>query len=128
MTGHSSKRRLHPEADLQRAVVQYLAVALPPEAWFTAINPRPLKDARTAAFSKALGMKAGCPDLLLVYKGRALFIELKAGRGYVTGAQEFMHAQLRVAGAEVAVCRDIGEVCHALNRWGIPTRARVAAE
>lgn len=117
----------HPEADLQKSVVAYLTHALPKDAWFTAVNPRPYKNAITAAMSKALGMKAGVPDLLIIYQGRAHFVELKAARGLVSFSQHACMEIICECGGFIAICRTIDEVCHALNRWAIPTRATVSA-
>lgn len=61
----------HPEDDLQRAVVQYLDVALPADAVAYAV-PNGGKRSRTeAARLKGLGVRAGVPDLAIVWRAAA---------------------------------------------------------
>ena len=120
--------RSRPEAALQRAVVAYLAMALPDDAWFTAINPNPTKGVVAGAIAKSLGAKAGVPDILIIHKGRARWVELKAPKGRISEAQRDTIAELNIAGCpSPAICQSIGEVAMALAEWGIPCRARVAA-
>ena len=57
-----------------------------------------------------LGAKKGFPDILIIWKGRAIFIELKTKKGRVSDAQKACHAQLILAGGLVTVCRSLKEV------------------
>ncbi len=62
-------RRL-PDAEesLQRTVADYLALCVPvPPAgpWWTAVNPIPAKSRAAAGISKAMGLKAGTPDIVM---------------------------------------------------------------
>jgi hypothetical protein len=76
-----------------------------------------------------MGVVPGIPDICLIHRGRALYIELKApghrvgntmkGRGYLSPDQRACHAALRDAGAVVAVCWSLDDVQDALRRWGI---------
>ena len=117
-----------PEAALQRAVAKFLTMALPVNAWFTAINPNPSKGKIAGAISKAMGAKAGVPEILIVHQGRVHWVELKATKRTVSMAQRETAIDLAFAGcADLLVCRSIGEVAMALAEWGIPCKARVAA-
>lgn len=120
-----SGRMKRPEQALQIAVARYLAATLPrppigPE-WFSIENGFKRTKAE-AGIGKAMGRKAGVPDLCLVWKGRAIFIELKApGSGKLTPIQTAMHQRLTMVGAVVATCRSLDEVADFLSTTGIPT-------
>lgn len=119
-------RPVPTEDQVQRGILAYLANALPPEAFCTAVNPVPGKTPAAAGRSKALGMVAGVPDLLIVYDGRALFIEVKRPGGRLSEAQGRVHALLWKAGAAVAVCSSVEDVEHVVREWGI-RRNRVSS-
>jgi hypothetical protein len=95
-------------------------------AWWTAINPVPTKSRVVASLSKAMGMRAGTPDLLFIWRG-AILIELKAGRTPVSEAQEAALSAIYGAGAVVHVCRSAGEVLGVLATYRVPMRGRVLA-
>jgi hypothetical protein len=82
----------------QAALFDWLRVAAPPGLWFGAI---PGGDGRE---TRAPGWVAGTPDVLVVWKGRAVLIEMKrVARGRVAIAQHDCHAALCAAGALVFV-------------------------
>ncbi len=69
------------EQSLQRAVADYLTwcVPAPPSGpWWTAVNPIPAKSRAAAGISRAMGLKAGTPDIVLCWKGGLVGIEFKA--------------------------------------------------
>src|SRR5262249_36200773 len=121
----TKSRRNRPEEIFQRQVCQYLTLALPPGAVFFMVNnatPRRVMRKILAA----LGLKPGIPDLCIVFRGRSIFIELKAKRGRLSPAQKAMHAQLVLAGAVVHTVRSLDELEGFLSML-IPLQARVAA-
>jgi hypothetical protein len=88
----------HPEADLQRRIVKMLPSVLRPGVFWTAINPLPGRSALAGAQAKQLGVAAGVPDLVFVYGGYSLWVELKAGkRGRLSKVQQAAHANLTAA-------------------------------
>jgi hypothetical protein len=115
--------RAHPEQDLQRAVVRLLHAVLPADAMWTAIAPLPGSSPRAGAQSKALGLAAGVPDLIIVHHGFTLWIELKAPGGSLSDPQKAMHRQIVAAYSSdvytrfgtVVVCKSIDEVLAALR-------------
>jgi len=117
---------MKPEAAFQRAVADYLDVALPADAVWSAIGHGGGGKVRGAQL-KGMGVRPGVPDLFVCHGGRVLFIELKAAKGRVSPAQTAFHAALQRAGIRTAVCKDLGGVCMALAVAGIPMRARLAA-
>ena len=74
----------------------------------------------------AKGVISGCPDLIIIYKGRCFWIELKAADGRLSKAQQEIHAVLAAAGCQVTVARNAEEVLGALDAWGIPRAHRTA--
>ena len=83
--------RRNPEADLQRAVVCLLRLALPS----TAIVHHSANEVRIGgpagrtrqAIALGMGVHPGFADLLVLSGGRLLFLELKSVRGRLTPAQ-----------------------------------------
>lgn len=103
------------EESIQRSIASYLDVALPAGCWYTAINPIPGKTKIAAARSKAMGMKAGVPDLLIIWHGKPIFIEVKKEGGYLSKVQKEIHDHIRAAGAEVYTGRSIDDVIETLQ-------------
>lgn len=119
--------RLHPtEEQIQAAVAQFLDRALPTDAvWFHPPNGGH-RHAAVAAKLKWAGVKPGVPDVVVVWKGRAIFIELKAKGGSLSDAQKQMQSDLTLAGAVVlSVARSVDEVADFLEGLGIPLRGRL---
>lgn len=118
--------RRSPEESLHRAVAEYLGHALPWDAWWSTIPAGGGGRVRGAKL-KAMGYRAGTPDLLIVWQGRAYWIELKAPKGRISEAQADCHIMLDHAGSEVLVARSVDEIETALRKWNVPLKARAAA-
>lgn len=60
---------------------------------------------------EAVGQR-GFPDLLVIYKGRSLYLELKSpkGTGRLSDLQILMHESLREAGAWVEVAQNMSTI------------------
>ena len=119
------------EDALHKSVANYLTLALPKDAIFHH-SPNQGTGRRNVAYRvklKQMGCRFGWPDIEIIYQGRGYFIELKApgyrmqgkrvGKGYPTKDQKDCHADLRKAGAMVAVCWSLDEVKDCLWGWGI---------
>lgn len=96
--------RRHPEEQLHRACVNYLRIAMPPPpdgaVWWHTPNQRGTRAKYEAAILKALGVRAGIPDLLFLHQGRLLAVELKAPEGgSLTERQRETQELLEQAGA-----------------------------
>lgn len=118
----------HVEDALQEAVCRYLDAALPPGwlYWHTPNGGR--RNAREAGRLKAMGVRAGLPDLAIAGPHRLFFVELKAPKtGRVSDAQIVTMAALSELGFETHVCRSVADVEAALSAAGVPSRARIAA-
>lgn len=112
-------RRARPEEQLHRAVAVYLNMVLPHDSvWFHI----PLGGKRSKAeggIFKAMGVKAGVPDIYILHRGRSYFIELKPKGRYASKVQKDMMDNLGRAGAGVALCRSLDEVTSDLSAWGL---------
>ncbi len=117
---------MKPEEALHRAVADYLNIALPANSAWTTMPAGGGGRVRGARL-KAMGYCKGWPDIEIVWGGFAHFIELKVPGKYPGADQKKCHANLRIAGAVVAVCRRIEEVEGTLRGWGIPLRGTTGA-
>jgi hypothetical protein len=115
-----------PEQTLQKQIAAYLRYALPPEVWWTAVNPVPGKTPAVAGLSKAMGLRPGVPDLIFVHRGAFFAIELKAGKGTESVPQLECAAALQRAGCHSFLCRSLAEVQGVLDANGVILRARAA--
>ena len=123
-------RRAQPERALQKRVVEWLNLSVPPPPdgpFWTAINPNSGKRSLHAAvLSKAMGLKAGMPDLLFLWKGQLLWVELKAAKGSVSKAQKATHQALKDAGSiATVVCKSEQELSDVLDTWGVRGLRRI---
>ena len=117
-------RRAQPEQQLQQAVARFLALALPEGSFFTAF-PAGGGGRLRGAFLRSMGLRAGVPDLMIIWQGHYHGIELKAEGGRATNIQKLCAATIEYAGGRVAVCRSLQDVQETLAEWGIPLKARV---
>ena len=118
-------RRKQPEQILQRQVADFLTLALPTsDAWFTPIPAGGGGKVR-GAILKGMGYKAGTPDMLVIYRGRAIWLELKSPRHYLSDVQRRCRDDLEAAGCHWELCWNLGDVERALRRFGVPLRASV---
>lgn len=112
------------EAQLHRAVAAFMALGMPSDAVWTTF-PAGGGGRVRGAMLKAAGLRAGWPDIQVLYKGRLHCLELKTKAGVVSNDQRACHRDLTRAGAEVFICRSVEDVCLALRCAGIPLRATV---
>jgi hypothetical protein len=69
------------------------------------------------------GLIAGVPDVFVLWRGLAHFLEIKTEAGELSPAQQSVGTALLVAGGRIGVARDAAEVLACLDSWAIP-RAR----
>ena len=124
--------RESPERDFQRLLVKHLAAAFGPRVFWThfpngTFRGRGKQGAIRGAQLKALGVKSGCPDILIIFDGKAHWLELKAGRNSESEAQLDTIYDLKIAGSPTATVRTLAEAFHAIDKWGIPCRLSLAA-
>lgn len=120
------KRRDTPEADLQRAVVQALRIALPRTAIIhhcanevTEAGPR---GAKRQAILVGMGVHAGFADLMVICEGRILFLELKSPKGRLRPEQEAFRDAVKAQRFGWVLVRSIDDALGALADHGFTTR------
>lgn len=127
-----------PEEQLQRAIVQQLELRLEaPWLFWANTAQRGTRKAWEQAILKALGQRAGIPDLFVLGPGPKLIgLECKAPpeplkRGGVSkskprlnDAQQAMFPRLAGLGVPVIVCRDVDDALAALSTLGATFRGR----
>lgn len=133
---NARKKRDNPEQRLQMAVADYLALALKPPTIWTAF-PAGGGGRVRGAFLKAMGLKAGWPDIVVMapwdkfdayHRSLVVGIELKAAKGRLSNAQEGVRSSFVQAGAHWFLARSVDEVEGFLRGVGIPLSATVAKE
>lgn len=118
-------RRKRPEQQLQIGVMKFLDLCLPADAIAFHVPSGGYRTKAEAGIFKAMGVKAGCPDIIIFYSGRTLCIELKADKGSATPAQKVMHAKLHAQGIPVLIAKTLEAVELFLDGHGIPLRGNV---
>lgn len=116
-----------PEQSIQRAIVDYLRLALPRAITFAVPNGG-YRTRAEAGVLKAQGVVAGVSDLvILLPDGRVAFVEVKAGKGRVSEAQTDFLATVAGFGHLTAVVRGVADMSDRLTEWGVQSRVKVAA-
>lgn len=117
-------QRQQPEAKFHVLVARFLDMALPLDAWWTTI-PTTRASRLEGAKLKAKGYKKGCPDLVIIYQGRAFWVELKSPLSVLSNAQTDQMRVLSRAGAKCAQAKTLDQLQDWLDQWSIPLRARL---
>jgi hypothetical protein len=117
------------ESNLQCSIVSFLRKALPASYRVVSVpNGRFQADPRTIARLKREGLTPGVFDLLILAKnGTFASLEVKAEAGRLSVDQQEWGNWLSEGGASAAVVRSLEEAIAALESFGVPLRARVAA-
>lgn len=85
-------------------------------------------NAAVGAYRRRRGMRAGIPDILIWFCGRAVAIELKSRRGLCTRTQRETRLALNNAGVAWFVCRSAIAAMAALYDLGVPFRELARAD
>lgn len=121
------RRGLHrPEEQIHRAIVQFLGMALPGDAFMFAIpSQRGTRKRFEMGILKALGVRPGCPDLVVLHRGKFLGLEVKSHTGRISDHQADVADKIVQAGGYYSVVKSVEEVERCLRGWGVILRATV---
>ena len=72
---------------------------------------------RYNAKMKNLGRKAGFPDIIILYKGKTLFIELKSQTGVLSKVQKLLFKDFQNTGFDVKIVRSLQEFQLIVNQF-----------
>lgn len=127
VTGISMARsripRLNPEQKFHITVAQYLDLALPAYcAWTT--FPAGGGGKLRGSFLKRMGLKAGWPDIQILWQGNFIGLELKAPGKVPTDAQYQCHKWIKAAGGNTHVVKSLDEIYGVLKAHNIPLTAK----
>jgi len=124
----SSQRRGHPEADLQRSVVETLRLVLrPPFVVSATINEVRMggREGRIAqGIAIGMGIHPGFPDVTVLQDGRVLFMELKTPDGVLSKEQKEFRNFALDEGHGWTLVRSLDEALEAVKLFHLKTRIR----
>lgn len=112
---------------MQRNVARYLDAALPSNAYWFAVPNGGGRSKAEAGILKATGVKAGAPDLVILWEGMFFGIELKAPKGTLSDSQKDTADLIVKAGGFYTVIRSLDALEAYLIAQGMPIKARLAA-
>jgi hypothetical protein len=118
--GHDSEERF------QRETALFFDFVLPTDAWWSHFPNGGHRHMLVGASLKRQGTQAGAPDNLIIWQGKAHWVELKSRYGTLRASQQTTIPAIEAAGSPVAVARTLEDVEAALTAWGIPLRASLA--
>ena len=107
-------RRAHLEQQVQRFVLSHLAWRGVPDLFAFHYPAGGWRSPIEAAIFKSLGVVAGVPDILIVYRGQLYALELKTEAGRVTDIQSDTQAVMKRAGVIVATAHGVDAASHSL--------------
>ena len=112
-------RRRKPETAIHCTLVQHLQVRGEPDViWWHTPNGG-YRNTAEAALLKAMGVKAGVPDLILFRAGRLYCLEIKAQGGRASPEQIAFIGALDNAGAHTALVTGLDACLATLESWGL---------
>lgn len=115
------------EAQLQRSVIQWMQFTLHPNVIYFAVPNGEHRNIVTAARLKGQGVMRGVADLILMYRGRALCLEMKAPDGRQSEPQRVFEAKCAYQGIAYEICCSLDDVIEAVKKHGVPLRADIAS-
>ena len=110
------------EAQLHKSVAQYLALALPKDAVWTTVGHGGGGKVRGAQL-KARGLRAGWPDVQIIFRGKFYGIELKGPNGRLSPEQIACAKSIVDAGGDYTRAHAVSEVEDWLRLLRFPLRA-----
>lgn len=116
-----------PEQQLQKAACAFIDRAAPWLLYFHPANGGARSKAEAGIF-KAMGVKAGVPDLvILLPEARVGFLEFKAKGGSLSPSQKIWRHELQSRGYPWAEVRSLEEVETTLSEWLAPHGLKLRA-
>jgi hypothetical protein len=117
-----ASRRL--EWNEQTRLAELLAKHLDPACTFwTSLENKPMSRL-IGLFQKRRGVRSGLPDVLVIFRQKPIFVELKSRSGVATKAQKQLRLELLAAGAVWSMARSARAALMALHLAGVGFRRR----
>ena len=118
--------RLNLEEIFHKQVAAYLNAALPKEAFWTTF-PAGGGGLMRGAQLKAMGLKSGVPDIMVLHNSVAFFIELKAPKGVLSDTQKEVFEAIQLAGGKAYLARTLDHIEEILKFQNIAPRCTLSA-
>jgi hypothetical protein len=110
------------ESREHRRLAKLLAYYLDPETTFWSSLENKPRSAVSGLLQKLNGVRSGLPDVLVIYRRKTIFIELKSKRGVVSKGQKQARVEILQAGARWWLTRSALAALTALHRSGVVFR------
>ncbi len=110
------------EEQIHRAVISHLALRAMPGAFYFHPANGGWRSKAEGGILKALGVRAGLPDLIIFYRAQIFGLELKASYGRLSPAQRQTLNDMEVAGARTHIAHSLDEALVTLECWGVMRR------
>lgn len=107
------------EDNIQKAVALHLGLRGRPDLYWFHVPNGGSRHMLEAVKLKAMGVKAGVPDLCLIAGGKPYFLELKTTKGRISDVQKLAAEMATNAGATYAVARGLDAALAQLEAWGM---------
>lgn len=124
-----TKKKGHPEADAQRAIVAFLRVILPRDSIVHHSANEVTSGGHAARVSQAIrvgmGVYQGFSDLIVISQGRVAFLEVKSKVGRATPEQQAFGQLVESMGFPWAIVRTPEDAAAFLESRGFATRRKV---
>jgi hypothetical protein len=91
--------------------------------FFTLLENKPLS-MLSGIFQKRRGVRSGLPDVLVIFRGKPIFLELKSRRGLASKAQKQIRTEMLPAGAVWWMTRSARAAMMALHLSGVVFRRK----
>lgn len=115
-----------PEEITHRAIASFLTVALPSDSyWFSVPNQRGTRKRFEMGILKALGVKSGVPDIVILARGQFIGLEVKAPKGSIQDSQKAASDAIFKAGGLYSVVRSVDDAERFLRSAGVQLRVAV---
>lgn len=106
----------------QIKLTEQLEELLDPACTFSTSIDSYAGSALTGASRRRRGVRAGVPDVLVLYRGKLVGIELKSARGVASETQKQVRDRFVAAGADWWLCRSANAALVALQLSGVKFR------
>jgi hypothetical protein len=95
----------------------------PTDTFWTSLENKPLSRL-SGVFQKRRGVRSGLPDVLVIFRQKPIFVELKSRAGVASKAQKQIRLEMLPAGADWWLARSARAALMALHLSGVVFRRR----
>jgi hypothetical protein len=111
---HSRKKATHPEAALQKKIVQFLLMN---DAFYFSIPNEGKRSVVMGAHLKAMGLCPGIADIAVIVGGKIHFLEVKAADGVQSASQRDFEARCVIEKIPYACVYNLTDALKVLSDW-----------